>query len=118
MIDPQKAFQFESLKVESSADFVSARWKVPNDLPYLNGHFPNQPVVPAVAIIDAALELLKSAGAAGSKLKRVKNAKFTAPLLPGQTVEIEAMKIIDQEWTIDFKDPATATMVARLLLVL
>lgn len=115
MIDPKTVFKFELLKVESNADFASARWKIAPDFPYLNGHFPNQPIVPGIAIIDAATELIRQARRTDLTLAKVKNAKFTNPLTPDQVVEIEAMRVIDNEWTIDFK--VMAASVARLLLL-
>ena len=120
VITPNSIFKFELLKVESNeqiaeraADKVVCSWTVPEDLPYLAGHFPNQPVVPAVAIIDAALEVLSQGLKQKLSLQKVKNAKFTSPLLPGTTVQIEAMKISEFEWSVDFKGEQ---QVAKILL--
>ena len=63
-------------------DQVAARFAVPADHPALPGHFPGRPVVPGVLLLDAVLR------AAGVAEGRVLRAKFIAPVLPGEEVEI------------------------------
>jgi len=63
------------------------RARVPRDHPCLAGHFPGRPIVPAVLILELV------AAAAREKLgvlriSGVRNAKFLAPLLPGQSLQI------------------------------
>lgn len=78
-------------------------WTVPKDLPYLNGHFPGRPIVPGVAILDKSVEVIRGQlGLAELKLKRVKSAKFLAPLEPGSTVEIRAFAGVDGAWNIEW----------------
>jgi len=61
---------------------VAARLSVPHDHPALPGHFPGRPIVPGVLLLDAVLE------AAAFARGRLLRAKFTAPVLPGDPVEI------------------------------
>ena len=49
----------------------------------LDGHFPGRPVIPGVALLDAAL----SAFNVPSPL-RIDQAKFLRPCLPGMTLEL------------------------------
>ena len=54
--------------------------------PALPGHFPGQPVVPAVVLLDrlaAALERVRGARVAGFT-----QVKFLRPLLPGQSAQL------------------------------
>jgi 3-hydroxyacyl-[acyl-carrier-protein] dehydratase len=103
MIDVHACFQFIDVQVQEPAGLITAKWIVPHDLPYLQGHFPEQPIVPAVAILDATNELLTQALGKPTELSAVKNAKFTKPLEPAQTVHIECKPLGENEWTVDWK---------------
>jgi len=64
------------------------RFSIAPDHPCLPGHFPGQPVVPAVIVLDrvcAAIEALH--GPLGAL--QLPQVKFLAPLLPGQCATIE-----------------------------
>ena len=60
----------------------AARVTIPADHPALPGHFPGRPIVPGVLLLDAVMQ---AAGLAQGLLRR---AKFLAPVLPGDEVEI------------------------------
>jgi 3-hydroxymyristoyl/3-hydroxydecanoyl-(acyl carrier protein) dehydratase len=123
VIDLRNVFKFEN--VEAAQDRVTAIWNVPFDLPYLEGHFPSQPIVPAVAIVDASIELLKRTVSPAVSLKGIKTSKFLNPLVPGLKVDIECRRINDQEWSVDWKAPSEVDghapslhLIARLALVI
>jgi len=61
-------------------------WVVPVDHPAFAGHFPGQPIVPGVVLLDRAIlfgEMLL-----GKKVAswQVGNAKFLSPVLPGEVL--------------------------------
>jgi 3-hydroxyacyl-[acyl-carrier-protein] dehydratase len=116
MIDLNASFQFESLIAKETGDFVSAKWIVPHDLPYLQGHFPDQPIVPGVAILDATTELLRKAYGKDNQVSLVKNSKFLKPLTPGSIITIECRQLSPQEWTVDWT--IGPEIIARLLLII
>jgi 3-hydroxymyristoyl/3-hydroxydecanoyl-(acyl carrier protein) dehydratase len=62
-------------------------FSIPASHPSLPGHFPGQPVVPAVVILDAVVGLLGE-HCPGSRLAGVVSAKFTAILLPEQICHV------------------------------
>jgi len=61
---------------------------VPPDHPSLAGHFPGKPIVPGVALLDRAIEILLRERP-GYRLVRLDEVKFLQPVLPGDEVTIE-----------------------------
>jgi 3-hydroxymyristoyl/3-hydroxydecanoyl-(acyl carrier protein) dehydratase len=61
-------------------------FRVPLDHPSLPGHFPGRPIVPGVLLLDAVMQAAASRRA--DPPTRLLRAKFPAPVLPGETVEI------------------------------
>ncbi len=54
--------------------------------PGLPGHFPGDPIVPGVVLLDRVAALLERAGA--GRLARIDVVKFAAPLRPGQRASL------------------------------
>ena len=59
---------------------------VPADHPSLAGHFPGQPVVPAVVLLDAVLAAIRTRG--DLVLRSIPVAKFLQPVLPDERVNL------------------------------
>lgn len=57
--------------------------------PALPGHFPGEPVVPGVVILDQVLALLVDAAGIDVGRLDLPQVKFAQPLLPGQVARIE-----------------------------
>ena len=75
---------------------------VRGDEPFLRGHFPGQPLMPGVILIEAVAQLAGCVGQAGRetplknlKLAAVRNAKISGTAAPGQTIDL-AVTIISQ----------------------
>jgi 3-hydroxymyristoyl/3-hydroxydecanoyl-(acyl carrier protein) dehydratase len=54
---------------------------VPQDHPAIAGHFPGNPIVPGVVMLDSAAALAEAE--AGRRVTGVRAAKFRSPLRPG-----------------------------------
>jgi 3-hydroxymyristoyl/3-hydroxydecanoyl-(acyl carrier protein) dehydratase len=55
---------------------------VPHDHPSLAGHFPGNPVVPGVLLLDGAMDALHRA--CGVRIERLQRVKFMLSLRPGE----------------------------------
>lgn len=54
----------------------------------LPGHFPGQPIVPGVVLLDRVIEAIEAAHGPLPPL-RLPQVKFLKPLLPGQSASVE-----------------------------
>lgn len=72
---------------------------IPADHPCLPGHFPGQPVVPGVVVLERVLMAIEARhieaqhGALGPL--RMPQVKFQQPLLPEQSARIELLPLSD-----------------------
>jgi 3-hydroxyacyl-[acyl-carrier-protein] dehydratase len=57
--------------------------------PSLAGHFPGRPIVPAVVLLDCVLDEAQRWLGAAPAVTGLSQAKFTAPLLPEQTAQLQ-----------------------------
>ncbi len=81
MINPKQVFNFTPEQKKTDADNeIKLTWTVPVNLPYFEGHFPDNPLLPGVAVLDLIQELLDA------KLQYVKAAKFTEFIRPGDSL--------------------------------
>ena len=56
------------------------------------GHFPGQPVLPGVCLIEAAVVMLENWHRGEVAVEQVANAKFTRMILPEQSVKFVCLK--------------------------
>lgn len=59
---------------------MTAQFSIPPSHPSLAGHFPGNPLVPGVVLLDEVLALLPATA--------LESAKFTAPVRAGDAVEL------------------------------
>lgn len=115
MINPE-------LELKTNGDGESISWIVPENLNYLEGHFPGFPVLPGVATIDITLEVIRrSLGVSSIRLKKLKRAKFLQPIHPGQRIEIQMSSLENAEWKATWKTSSASgeqILVAELSLSL
>ncbi len=67
---------------------------IKNTHPSLKGHFPNNPVVPGVVILDEVIQIIKTIKP-DFIIKTMPAVKFTHPLLAEQNVHVEIKQKTD-----------------------
>ena len=67
-------------------------FRVAADHPCLPGHFPGSPLAPGVLLLEQVALALREWR--GERLARVLEAKFVAPLLPGQEAKITLTEVM------------------------
>jgi 3-hydroxyacyl-[acyl-carrier-protein] dehydratase len=70
---------------------ISGQYCIKADHPSLNGHFPGNPIVPAVVILDYARSLLAQ-HCADMHIVGLRQAKFFRPLRPDQDFTIDLIQ--------------------------
>ncbi len=79
--------------------------------PALPGHFPGQPLVPAVLLLEQVALALRSWR--GLRLARVLDAKFMAPLLPDQSAQLQLTETDGTDARIRFRVQRDGMTLAR-----
>lgn len=65
-----------------------AMFTFPKDFVAFNGHFPQQPLLPAIVQIELAIFTISKKLNKDVKLKTVKKAKFLSPIFPQDTINL------------------------------
>lgn len=79
--------------------------------PALPGHFPGQPLVPGVLILEQVALALRAWR--GQRLARVLEAKFEAPLLPAQSAQLQLHDTQKRDSRIRFRVQRDGVVLAR-----
>ena len=69
---------------------ISADARIPADSPWFDGHFPDAPVLPAIAQLDMVIAMIAEAEGAAFTLKSATRAKFKRLIGPGAALVLTA----------------------------
>lgn len=113
MIDQLEVFN-DLRSLSGDQDSFVLHWRVPPQIPYLNGHFPKEPIFPAVGVIDATVQALgHHLSNPEIYLRGVVSAKFMTLIRPAQELEIEFKKDNDL-WDVEWREASSRQVCAQL----
>ncbi|ANS41284.1 ApeI family dehydratase [Serratia inhibens] len=72
----------------SDATHASLLLRLPAELFWFRGHFPEQPILPGVAQVNWAMQYAHQLLGIEAAFKGIEVVKFQQPLLPGQTLSL------------------------------
>ena len=87
-----------------------SEFRIAPDHPALPGHFPGHPVVPGVLLLDGVIEAATRWLGIPLRVRGLRQAKFIAPLLPGEVASIDLELAGD---SLDFVIQRDGTTVAK-----
>lgn len=70
---------------------IEALAYVPTDSPWFLGHFPNEPILPGIALINLTQQaIIEDAAAKGEEIifEALKRVRFTGPVRPGKSLKV------------------------------
>lgn len=103
---------------ETNDKEIRANMLVSPQFPSFEGHFPENPILPAVSIIDISLHLISQLNVPVSYANiRMKKSKFAGQVRPGQNVEISAKNEAGQSWKVVWLSEDKAKL-AQLLMII
>lgn len=87
------------------------------DLPFFDGHFPQNPVLPGILIIELSCDFLRriEPDLMTQRLTTILNAKFSKAVTAGMRVTLEAEKVADG-WTVSWSEEENKSEIAVLSL--
>ncbi len=83
------------MKRPEQMDEIDVVFKIDESHPGIQGHFPGRPVVPAVVLLNNVRRIVNEHVASSRRILKLRHAKFTAPVIPGTEVRINATFIED-----------------------
>jgi 3-hydroxyacyl-[acyl-carrier-protein] dehydratase len=93
-------FRHEHLPLPETAGCVAAAVRFPGDSDWFSGHFPDNPIVPGVALIalaaDAVIERERGEGRSVT-ITGVRRVRFRLPVRPEDEVTLEVNRIPDRQ---------------------
>lgn len=78
-----------TIAFEAGANEGTARLRFAGDEVFFKGHFPEQPVLPAVVQVAAAVDFASRIAGQPLRLSEVTRAKFTNPTGPGRELVLQ-----------------------------
>src|SRR5665647_148437 len=66
----------------------ATHWTIPADHPAFAGHFPGNPILPGVVLLDVALQIISDTSGIVLDRCTISAVKFLSPAVPGEEIVI------------------------------
>jgi 3-hydroxymyristoyl/3-hydroxydecanoyl-(acyl carrier protein) dehydratase len=117
MIQPQLQFQFDFATSNAAASSITAYCHIDPNLEYFNGHFPNNPILPAVGIIDISLEAIRRLrNVSAVRLLEIPSTRFLNPVKPNDRLRLELSEKEPGSWSVEWHLEPQQKIAAKLSL--
>ena len=106
--------------MEKTANSVTLEFSIPSSSPYFNGHFPEFPILPAVAQVELVIRLASEYLGTGIDISEIRRIKFSNFFKPDNPHLLRIDKKEDKgERTLSFKvfSPASDTVFSSGVMV-
>jgi 3-hydroxymyristoyl/3-hydroxydecanoyl-(acyl carrier protein) dehydratase len=111
-------FQFE--QNENAPNTASCR--IPINLSFFEGHFPEYPILPGAVLIEASLDFVRTCNPNEEKAKsrgfRISNAKFSRPITPGLFLQVACEPVVGEGWKVNWTEADNGNEIATISLTL
>ncbi|MBO4674775.1 MAG: hypothetical protein J5601_01635 [Elusimicrobiaceae bacterium] len=91
-------------------------YHVPADFPAFKGHFPGNPLLPAVVQISFCVDALNRLKNRPLELTQVLRAKFINPILPQTTIRVSIQPKAENTWIFSLHSDDEKTKFSQLIL--
>ena len=92
-------------------------YRIEADFPAFQGHFPENPLLPAVAQISFCVDALGRLDNRRLELAQVLRAKFINPILPQTSLRVEIRPKTEKSWIFTLSSIDRKTKFSQLILV-
>ncbi|MCF8025982.1 MAG: hypothetical protein K9J79_04400 [Desulfobacteraceae bacterium] len=95
-------YRLENLGVESSG-YIGATVLVPADSPWFFGHFPGNPILPAIAQLAIVFDLIKKATGREQNPCAVNRVKYRRIIRPDEAIHVAATPVDGKKGSFSFQ---------------
>jgi 3-hydroxymyristoyl/3-hydroxydecanoyl-(acyl carrier protein) dehydratase len=78
---------FDLLELDTAEGVHAGHFRIPQDSPFFDGHFPDSPLLPGVAQVRLVTSLLAAACKSPVRVLTLHRVKFSSPVRPGAIID-------------------------------
>ncbi len=73
-------------EIAAAGGIVAGKVRIPDESPFFDGHFPGSPLLPGVAQLRLAADLVADAYGVPVRVRQLRKVKFSSPVWPGSVL--------------------------------